>query len=228
MKRLVVGLLIAGAVACQAPEPSTAPMAKAGGFPTDTQLAQDSTAAILRVLRQVDLASAWGNATPETKEHGALEDDCGPDNFQMSFYYDRVRQDAQHPSVFHVWGRARHKKIITPLTATRLTLVPNTMGMTYATPKSVRAYTAFAAFVLQLLPKVPAIARAGRRSVFTSTGRARPSSCHSMPGPLGWATPPRAAACYCRAPGRTTKRAGNSPSRGLIFTGQSCPSFWKS
>ncbi len=153
MKKLVVGALVAGAVACQAPEISNAPMAKAGEFPTDAQLAQDSTAAMLRVLRQVDLAPAWGNATPETKEHGALEGYYGPDNYRMSFYYDRVRQDARQPNVFHVWGRDRYKKTITPFTATltvtRLAPVPDTVGMTYAMPKPVRAYTAFATFVLR-------------------------------------------------------------------------------
>lgn len=160
MKRLLFSLLALGAGGCQSPattspaaRPEAAAQPTAAALPAAALLARDSTAAVLALTQQVDLAPAWGNKTPDTKRYGALEGFYGPDNYRMSFYYDRVQQDARQPNVFHVWGRDRYKRTITPFTATltvtRLASLPDTAGMTYGLPRPVRAYTAFATFTLR-------------------------------------------------------------------------------
>ncbi|WP_325134111.1 hypothetical protein [Hymenobacter sp.] len=147
MKKLLLGAwLLAGAViSCQpnVPAASRQQAKEAAGLPAATS---DSTAAMLALLRQVDLSVAWNGAGG-----AAMEGFYGPDSYRMSFYFDSVRRDAQRPNVYYVQGRDRFKKVITPftgtLTVTRVAPLPDTAGLEHANGD--RAYTAFTSFVLR-------------------------------------------------------------------------------
>lgn len=106
----------------------------------------DSTAAVLALLRQVDLSAAWRGA-----RNAAMEGFYGPDNYRISFHTDSLWRDARRPNVFHFRGRDRYKRTITPftgtLTVTRLAPLPDTVGLEHRLGD--RAYSAFASFVLR-------------------------------------------------------------------------------
>lgn len=161
MKKLLLSLLALGAVACQPqgrPVAATSPPA-AAPMPAGRSLAgpalADSTAAVLALTRQVDLAPGWGNTIPHSSPSGAMEGFYGPDNYRISFYFDTLRRDPQQPNVFHFWGRDRYKKVITPftgtLTVTRLAPLPDTVGLLHNRTR--RAYSAFASFELREDPR---------------------------------------------------------------------------
>jgi hypothetical protein len=150
MKKLLLGaLLLAGvASACHPNAPTTAlaTSAKQAVPTTATPVnPSDSTAMVLALVRQVDLAPAWDGSA-----EAAMEGFYGPDNYRMSFHFDSVCRDAQRPNVYHFQGRDRYKKTITPftgtLTVTRLAALSDTFDIM---PRQVEgAYTAYADFVL--------------------------------------------------------------------------------
>jgi hypothetical protein len=151
MKKLywVLGLAVASA-ACQQQPPATQKAAKLAAQAASPSFAKtssaDTTAAVLQLLRQVDLTSAWrdtGNAV--------MDGFYGPNNYRISFHFDSVRRDARQPNVFHFRGLDRYKRTITPftgtLTVTRLAPLPDTVGLAHRLGD--RAYSAFASFVLR-------------------------------------------------------------------------------
>jgi hypothetical protein len=150
MKKRYLALLGLAATACQ-PQSTATKEAASQPPPTATPLATkntpaDTTAAVLDLLRQVDLTTAW-RGSPE----GAMDGFYGPDNYRISFHIDTVRRDAQQPNVFYFAGRDRYKRTITPftgtLTVTRLAPLPDTVAMEHSFGD--RAYSAFASFVLR-------------------------------------------------------------------------------
>ncbi|MGI4875071.1 MAG: hypothetical protein ACRYFX_28285 [Janthinobacterium lividum] len=147
MKKYLPFLALA-ASACQPHTAANLPAASAAPAAIATAPAPtDSTAAVLQLAQQVDLAPAWlGDA-----RHEAMEGFYGPDNYRMSFYFDNVRRDSLQPNVFHFRGRDRYKKIITPftgtITVTRLAALPDTASV--LTSQANRGYTAFASFELR-------------------------------------------------------------------------------
>jgi hypothetical protein len=106
----------------------------------------DTTAAVLDLLRQVDLTSAWRGA-----QNAEMDGFYGPENYRISFHIDTVRRDKHRPNVFYFQGRDRYKRTITPftgaLTVTRLAPLPDTVAMEHHLGN--RAYSAFASFVLR-------------------------------------------------------------------------------
>jgi hypothetical protein len=106
----------------------------------------DTTAAVLRLLRQVDLTAAWRGA-----RDAEMDGFYGPDNYRISFHIDTVRRDEHRPNVFYFQGRDRYKRTITPftgtLTVTRLAPLPDTVAMEHRLGN--QAYSAFASFVLR-------------------------------------------------------------------------------
>lgn len=148
-KRYSLALLGLAATACQphstatqevrVPAAATVP-AGAPASPADT------TAAVLDLLRQVDLTAAWRGA-----RNAVMDGFYGPDNYRISFHTDSLWRDAQRPNVFHFRGRDRYKRTITPfigtLTVTRLAPLPDTVGLEHRLGE--RAYLAFANFVLR-------------------------------------------------------------------------------
>nr|GFC21342.1 hypothetical protein [Tanacetum cinerariifolium] len=134
--------------ACQSNAPATAATSTQQTMPAAASLVNisDSTAAVLALVRQVDLAPAWDGSA-----EAAMEGFYGPDNYRISFHFDSVRRDAQHPNTYHFQGRDRYKKTITSftgtLTVTRLAALPDTFDIM---PSQVEgAYTAYADFVLR-------------------------------------------------------------------------------
>jgi len=147
-KRYLLALLGLAATACQPQSTATQATARppaAPAAPLATQNA-DTTAAVLDLLRQVDLTTAW-RGTPNE----AMDGFYGPDNYRISFHIDTVRRDEHRPNVFYFEGRDRYKRTITPftgtLTVTRLAPLPDTVALEHRFGD--RAYSAFASFVLR-------------------------------------------------------------------------------
>lgn len=148
MKKLFIGLLALGAVACQQATTSNhVPTTDARSAATAAPVAPaaDSTAAVLALTRQVNLAPAW-----QGSREAAMDGFYGPDNYRISFHLDSVWCDAAQPNVYQFRGRDRYKRVITPftgtLTVTRLAPLPDTIGLEHSFGD--RAYTAFTSFVL--------------------------------------------------------------------------------
>lgn len=45
-----------------------------------------------------------------------MEGFYGPTNYHISFVFTKVVRDERRPDVYHIWGKNRYKKIITPFT----------------------------------------------------------------------------------------------------------------
>ncbi|GAA4050348.1 hypothetical protein GCM10022409_41420 [Hymenobacter glaciei] len=62
-----------------------------------------------------------------------MEGFYGPANYRVSFFFTKVVRDEQHPDVYHIWGKNRYKKVITPFTGTctfkQLTSLPDTTDL---------------------------------------------------------------------------------------------------
>ena len=62
-----------------------------------------------------------------------MEGFYGPNNYRVSFFFTKVERDAQRPEVYHIWGKNRYKKVITPFTGTctfkQLTSLPDTTDL---------------------------------------------------------------------------------------------------
>jgi hypothetical protein len=137
-------LLALAAASCQSP--TTQQAAVVAAAPPAALPTADTTAAVLQLLRQVDLTPAWKGTDDE-----AMDGFYGPDNYRISFHIDGVQRDAQQPNVFHFQGRDRYKRTITPftgtLTVTRLAPLADTVGLEHRFGD--RVYSAFASFVLR-------------------------------------------------------------------------------
>jgi hypothetical protein len=116
---------------------------------------QNTAAASSALLPQVDLSYAWSNARAEAKSDPTMEGFYGPDHYRISFYFSKVRRDSLHPEQYHIWGKNRYKKVVTPfegtVTVTNFAALPDTVEMTHS--RTLRAYTAFAEYVLREDPK---------------------------------------------------------------------------
>jgi hypothetical protein len=144
-KRYLLASLGLAATACQ-PQSTATQNAARQPAPATTDTPADTTAAVLTLLRQVDLTPAWRGA-----QNTEMDGFYGPDNYRISFHIDRVRRDEHRPNVFYFQGRDRYKRTITPftgtLTVTRLAPLPDTVAMEHRLGD--RAYSAFASFVLR-------------------------------------------------------------------------------
>ncbi len=175
MKNLLSGalLLASAGTACQSHAPATSSMAASASQAVAATAApavtDDSTAAVMALLRQVDLAAAWGNKTTNTKSYGAMDGFYGPDNYRIAFYFDQVRRDSVRPNVFHFQGRDRYKKVITPftgtITVTRLASLPDTTSMIAGLHGPMPAYSAFASFELRESPQASGAGHCQGRAV---------------------------------------------------------------
>ena len=124
MKPAPLLLLVVAAAACQ---PSTPPAADAPvrvaparpPAPVASAATIDSVApATLALLHQHDLAPLWaGRAEGKAASH-AMEGFYGAVPYRISFYFTSVVRDAQKPTLFHVAGLDRYRKVITPFSGT--------------------------------------------------------------------------------------------------------------
>jgi hypothetical protein len=149
-KRYLLASLALATTACQPQSTATqaASQQPVSAAPSGTKntTPADTTAAVLALLRQVDLTAAWRGTPTE-----AMDGFYGPDNYRISFHVDSVQRDEHQPNVFYFQGRDRYKRTITPftgtLTVTRLASLPDTVAMEHNLGD--RAYSAFASFVLR-------------------------------------------------------------------------------
>jgi len=66
-----------------------------------------------RVLADYDLAKLWLPDT-ENGEAPVYNGFYGPDRYRIEMYFASVTKDTQRPNVYHVRGKSRYKKSITP------------------------------------------------------------------------------------------------------------------
>lgn len=150
MRYLLASLLALGVGACQSRSAPTSPAAPASPAPAEAAAAAaavpDSTATVLALLRQANLAPVW-----QGSEQAAMDGFFGPDNYRISFHIDSVWRNATQPTVYQFRGRDRYKKVITPFTGTlsvtRLAPLPDTADLEHRLGR--QSYTAFASFELR-------------------------------------------------------------------------------
>jgi hypothetical protein len=139
------------APACQPHTDATAAKATPAAVGTPRASGQQVASAAPSLSPQVDLSYAWSNATAEPKGDPTMEGFYGPNHYRISFYFSKVRRDSLHPEVYHIWGKNRYKKVITPfegtVTVKRFAALPDTAEMENS--RQLRAYTAFATYTLR-------------------------------------------------------------------------------
>lgn len=191
-KRYLLAGLGLAAAACQ-PQSTATQAAASQPTPTAAPLTTqktpaDTTAALLDLLRQVDLTTAW-RGSPD----GAMDGFYGPDNYRISFHIDTVRRDEHRPNVFYFAGRDRYKRTITPftgtLTVTRLAPLPDTVEMEHRLGN--RAYSAFASFVLREDSTAKGAGHCTGRAVLDFQVNAKNQAAQTMFGGVdsGWDNP---------------------------------------
>lgn len=128
-------------------------------------------------LPQIDLSDAWSNvsASAEAKHNLIMEGFYGPDHYRISFFFSKVRRDSLNPAVYHIWGKNRYKKVITPFegtcTVTGFAALPDTVGMENS--HQLRAYTAFARYTLREDPQTKGAGVYSGRAMLDFTVNAR-------------------------------------------------------
>lgn len=130
MKKLVIGLLGVGAMACQ-PQATTpvqsVAVATPAAVPTPivvppkaAQAEADTLTADMRaLLRTYNLAPLWSGRNPEGLPQDSitvLDGFLGPDHYRISVVFTQVRHDSANPALFHVNGKSHYKRLITPFT----------------------------------------------------------------------------------------------------------------
>ncbi|MCC3160059.1 hypothetical protein LJ737_22670 [Hymenobacter sp. 15J16-1T3B] len=133
MKTHVYLLLAAGLIAaCQRTTETETPTAAAPvAAPRPAAVVEAAPAAAaaplppeqLAVLRQLDLAPLLLPASYEDEEGSrsagmAMNGFFGPEHYRIEFVFTRVERDAQNPALYHISGKDRYKKRITPLEGT--------------------------------------------------------------------------------------------------------------
>lgn len=133
----------------------------------------DSTAALLMLLREVDLTPLVANRPDSSAKarDQVMEGFFGPDHYHISFFFTKARRDSLRPQMVHLWGLNRYKKVVTPFTGTcivtRLAALPDTVTLEHS--QRVNAYTAFASFVLREDPATKGAGVYSGRALFDFT-----------------------------------------------------------
>lgn len=168
MKKLIIGLLTLGVLACQhhaapvvrvaaAPLPVAAVMPAVAPPLAAPAAAPDSlTPAMQTMLRQFDLSPLWVGDTAYADGYPVLTGFFGPDHYGISLIIDHAERDAREPALFHVRGRDRFRKVITPFEGTirvrQIADFDSSYIMRSTIKDSVKVYTATAAFTLRQAP----------------------------------------------------------------------------
>ena len=225
-KRYLLASLGLATAACQ-PQ-SSATQAAASQPPVTAaplapkNLPADTTAAVLDLLRQVDLTTAWRGTPSET-----MDGFYGPDNYRISFHIDTLRRDAHRPNVFYFQGRDRYKRTITPftgtLTVTRLAPLPDTVAMEHRFGD--RAYSAFASFVLREDSTVKGAGHCTGRAVLdfqvNAKNQARQASFDGIDS--GWDNPTRGCGQVFRGVWQDNRTGQHKPVAWANFYGVIVP-----
>ncbi|MGI4862987.1 MAG: hypothetical protein ACRYFZ_03635 [Janthinobacterium lividum] len=175
MKKLIGWLaLLAAGTACQHQTPPTAralvpmpavasvavlPTAAPAPAPADTL-----TAPMRALLGGYDLAGLWSGWNPEQQtardtSNAVLDGFFGPDHYRISFIFTQVRRDSADPAVFHVSGKSRYKRQVTPFAGLLKVQQLADLDRRYLdlapTDSLTKGYTARASFLFQEDPAVP-------------------------------------------------------------------------
>jgi len=131
MKKLIIGVMSLGMVACQQAAPPVAkrgakmrptailikeptPGAKPDGpLPSANLRISDTLTVPMRsLLKEYDLARLWSSedSTNEVSPIQQLDGFFGPDRYRIAFVIASARRDGLDPSLFHVTGKNRYKK----------------------------------------------------------------------------------------------------------------------
>ena len=131
---------------------SATPVDAAKLSPVNMEPADTLTPEMLTLLRQVDLAPLWAADTAYADGYVLMHGFFGTDHHSISMVFDEVRRDVQEPQLFHVRGRDRFRKAITPFEGTmriqRIADFDSCYIHKYG-GDSIRAYTASAVFTLR-------------------------------------------------------------------------------
>ena len=76
-----------------------------------TKILPDSS---LRLLQQYNLSSLWCNPDTALASENRFDGFYGNDHYRIEMYFSEVYQDAELPHIFHVKGKSRYKKNVTP------------------------------------------------------------------------------------------------------------------
>lgn len=109
------------------------------------------TPEMLTLLRQVDLAPLWAADTAYADGYVPMIGFLGTDHYSISMVFDHVQRDAREPQLFHVRGRDRFRKVITPFVGTLRIQHIADFDSCYIHKyggDSIHAYTASAVFAL--------------------------------------------------------------------------------
>ena len=68
----------------------------------------------LRILQQYNLSSLWCNPDTTLASENRFDGFYGNDHYRIEIYFSEVNQDVALPHIFHVKGKSRYKKNITP------------------------------------------------------------------------------------------------------------------
>lgn len=174
MKKLICAFVLAVAgTACQHSTPpvakaatkpaiATAPVLEAATTRSEMVARADSLTLKMRtLLQQYDLAPLWANQTDDPTHNFAMEGFYGSPPYRISFYFSKVERDPAQPTLFHVVGLDRYKKVITPFTGsiTVQAIRPFTKEMFADIDSTAKPYTATGVFELK---EDPATKGAGR------------------------------------------------------------------
>jgi hypothetical protein len=163
VKKLFYLLTLATGAACQHQAPPlakataeplavAAPVKTAKLTPAAMAPADTLTPEMLTLLRQVDLAPLWAADTAYADGYVPMLGFLGADHYSISMVLDKVQQDAREPQLFHVRGRDRFRKVITPFEGTLRIQHVADFDSCYIHKyggDSIRAYTASAVFSLR-------------------------------------------------------------------------------
>jgi hypothetical protein len=225
-KRYLLASLGLAAAACQ-PQSSATQAAASQPAPAATPLATpntpaDTTAAVLDLLRQVDLTAAWRGSP-----NGAMDGFYGPDNYRISFRIDTVRRDEHRPNVFYFEGRDRYKRTIAPftgtITVTRLAPLPDTVAMVHSFGD--RAYSAFASFVLREDSTAKGAGHCTGRAVLDFQVNAKNQAAQASFDGIdsGWDNPTKGCGQVCRGVWQDNRTGQRKPVAWATYYGAIVP-----
>jgi len=111
------------------------------------------TSEMLAFLKENDLATLWQNDVESRRENPTLQGFFGNDHYAIAFVFTHVLRDDERPNVFHVQGKSRYKKRITPfdglLTVTQIADLSTYLDLDSVEEANARAYTVKASFIFR-------------------------------------------------------------------------------
>ncbi|UOQ96579.1 hypothetical protein MUN81_15175 [Hymenobacter sp. 5317J-9] len=163
MKNFLYPFTLAALAACQHTAPPVAKTVATTAVPTaalqkakltnnDIAPADVLTPEMLALLQNFDLAPLWAADTAFSDGYPTMVGFLGHDHYSVSLLFDEVARDINQPQLFHVRGRDRFHKIITPFEGTiQIQRIADFDSCYVQAPEedSARVYTASAVFTFK-------------------------------------------------------------------------------